>query len=254
MNSPAPRPSVSWRRRICHFILTDLPTTVQAEKKYVLWAHALFFIPALCMIVWVGNTPSHFNYFADETVARNTIVVLYQKIIEASLPEYLRMIAIHLNHIMILSLQFIVGGFLFGIGTLASLIHQGLYFGSMIGLFMHAPVSWLFVHDTFFRGGLELLSMMLAGAAGLRIGTTLLYGCMGKGDVKVGLSAAFTLFLGAAFFFGLTIPTSIVFYPLANAPLVLHTLFNLIFWVVCYAYVFWPRPPLHAHTATDSDS
>ncbi len=251
MNSSAPAPTASWRRRISHFIHTDLPATVQAEKKYVLSAHALFFIPALWVMIWIAYNPSNYNVFANEATSRTNLMTLYRMVMEATPGEYAWMMGIHLNHVMIMSIQFIMGGFLLGLGTVAGLINQGLYFGSILGLSYDLPLPWLFTYHTFYRGALELLSMMLAGASGLRIGHTLWCICLRRSDVKAGFHGAFYLFLGAAFFFLLTLPASLLFYPLSSAPILLKTIFNLIFWVMCYAYLFWPRSPLNKPETTD---
>lgn len=245
MNAPIPKPpNLSWPDRFIRFIVTGLPTTIQAEKKYVLWAHALFFIPAISMIIWISNHPSDFNFFADEATTRTYLIILYRLIIEATPAEYVWMMSIHLNHILTMSLQFIIGGTLLGLGTIFSLIYQGLYFGNIIGLSLDSPMPWLYVYHSFYRGALELLSMMLAGACGLRLGHALWWLCWRKVDeAKAGCQSAFNLFLAAAFFFSLTIPISIIFYPFSNAHILLKTIFNLSTWVICYAYIFWPRPP-----------
>lgn len=243
MNEPCNQPRACCHR-ISRFIKTDLPNTVQAAKKYVLLAHACFFIPAIFMMIWVGHAPHNFDVLADGAASKANLLALYRMVVEATPGEYAWMFSIHLNHIMTMCIQFIMGGFLFGLGTIASLINQGLYFGSILGLSLDLPVPWLFMYHTFYRGALELLSMMLAGASGLRIGATLLSLCGRKTDFRPGFEQAFSLFLGALFFFVLTLPASVIFYPLSGAPIVLKTLFNLIFWVMCYAYLFWPRRPL----------
>ncbi|MBP6344503.1 MAG: stage II sporulation protein M [Neisseriaceae bacterium] len=246
----SPTPALSWRQRLCRFINTGLPRAVQAEKKYVLWAHLFFFGPAISMMIWIGNDPSNFGVFANEANSRTNLLTLYRMVVEASLGEYVWMASIHLNHVFTMMVQFLLGGFLFGLGTAASLINHGLYFGSILGLSMDLPLPWLFIYHTFYRGALELLSMMLAGASGLRIGMTLLGVCCGRRDYKPGLQAAFTLFLGALFFFILTLPAGLAFYPLSKAHILVKTTFNLIFWVACYAYLFWPRGPVSRPDAT----
>lgn len=249
MNSPIQAPISKWQR-LRRFISTDLPATVQAEKKYVFWAHAFFFIPAIGMMIWIGNNPSNFGVFANEATSRTNLLTLYRMVIEATPAEYVWMLSIHLNHVLMMVIQFLLGGFLFGLGTMASLINQGLYFGSILGLSFDLPLPWLFIYHTFYRGALELLSMMLAGASGLRIGMTLLGTCLRRSDYKPGLSRAFRLFLGSVFFFILTLPAGIVFYPLSDEHILVKTIFNLVFWVSCYAYLFWPRAPLPSLDAT----
>ncbi|MBP6117145.1 MAG: stage II sporulation protein M [Neisseriaceae bacterium] len=242
MTAPVPT-TPTWRQRLCRFISTDLPATVQAEKKYVWLAHGLFFIPALSMMIWMGNDPSNFGFFANEATSRTNLLTLYRMVIEATPAQYVWMISIHLNHVLMMMIQFLVGGFLLGLGTAASLVNQGLYFGSILGLSLDLPLPWLFMYHTFYHGALELLGMMLAGASGLRIGITLLSTCLRKTDFKPGLASAFNLFLGALFFLVLTLPAGVVFYPLADAHILIKTLFNLLVWVGCYAYLFWPRTP-----------
>ncbi|MDX1492425.1 MAG: stage II sporulation protein M [Longimicrobiales bacterium] len=165
-------PSVlRWLRR-------DFPSTVRARRHLVAAAAALLFVPALLTYAGVRADPQLGRTFvpvqmitrAEEAGERLAQGQQYVDIPPVQMSVFSS--AVMTNNIQV-AFTAVAGGILAGLGTLAILVFNGIHLGSVFALYALEGADrllWIFVLP---HGVLELTAIVIAGAAGLCIGRTL---------------------------------------------------------------------------------
>ncbi|MBR6026291.1 MAG: stage II sporulation protein M [Neisseriaceae bacterium] len=195
----------------------DLPANVRAEKKMVIWAHLLFYVPFFVMMLFCAIFPD----LAERLLGSwHTSMMdrMYEDMAERTRDGENRDFGINMlmfgyyifNNVGI-AFKTAGSGFLFGVGTLYILLFNGFMIGSVFGHMLHNDIE---VAAAFFgfvstHGAFELTGIVLSGAAGLRIGLALIdpqgysrtdaLRIQGRSAAKL-ITAAFFLLVIAAFF------------------------------------------------------
>lgn len=166
------------RSALLAFVASKLPAIVRRERKTVALAALLFFGPLAGMIALLQYFPDLVYYFiAPERLV--DIERMYDpgaerlgRAPEADSAFY--MFGIYIWNNVRIAFQTFAGGLLFGIGTLFFLLFNGLFIGVIAGHLTragYAETFWSFVSG---HSALELTGIMLAGAAGLKLGAALI--------------------------------------------------------------------------------
>lgn len=162
--------------RIATFFTTTFPMAVRRER--------LLFV--VCLLTFVG--PGLSMYFAVRmdsdlayTLVPEEVMMSY---VEMHDPQYQtgRTVADDFNmfgHYILnnvgINFRTFTSGFLFCLGTLFSLIYNGLYFGCIAGYIDQSESSSNFYAFVVGHSAFELTALVLAGVAGMRFGAALLF-------------------------------------------------------------------------------
>lgn len=167
------------RERVVWFLAVGLPQAVRREWRLFALCSAAFWLPFLAVmgsaavdLEWVQSILG-----ADGMASMDQMYGGREMQIEHLRSEYganFMMFGHYINHNVGIDLQIFAGGIAGGVGTLLFLLFNGIYLGAAAGYVNEAgdPESfWTFVcgHSSF-----ELLGMVVAGMAGMRLGLALL--------------------------------------------------------------------------------
>jgi uncharacterized membrane protein SpoIIM required for sporulation len=167
--------------KLRRFLTVEFPRSVRANAGYVWLSAALFYVPGLVSgwlvfvrpelilsIVDAGTAASFEQMYSDAA----------QAIGRAAQTDW-AMFGHYIRHNTGIAFQCFAGGLFGGIGSLFYLIYNGAIIGGVSGYLTergHGPTFWAFVvtHSAF-----ELTAIVLSGAAGLKIGYSLIApGCL----------------------------------------------------------------------------
>jgi uncharacterized membrane protein SpoIIM required for sporulation len=190
--------------RVRGFILGGFPAAVRRQWRSVLLAVLLFFGPLLA----VGGALQRYPDFA--------YVVLPAKQIEDFEQMYGKgakslgrtrdagddavMFGFYIRNNVQIGFQTFAGGIVFGIGAAFYLLYNGLFAGAAMGHLVDAGMSTNFFSFVSGHSAFELTAIVLCGAAGLRLGYSLIApGRLRRVDaLRVGAREALPLVIGSA--------------------------------------------------------
>jgi uncharacterized membrane protein SpoIIM required for sporulation len=173
----------SRRGKMAQFFIEDWPNAVRALWKETIVATLVLIIAAVAAHLLVTNDPQWYYQLMDGGMADGrepgaTTEYLRSTLFDAKADEksglYIFATFLFTNNSQVSILAFALG-FAFGIPTLFLIFTNGLSLGAMTAVFAKAGLGvefagWLFIHGT-----TELFAIALAGAAGLRIGTAVVF-------------------------------------------------------------------------------
>lgn len=167
--------------RLAAFFARDWPLAVQSLWRETLVSLAITLIGALAGYLLVVNDPEWYASFVSPDLAagrdfsasaeflRNT---LYDSPGEGGLSFFATFLFTHNSQIAIMCFAL---GFAFGVPTLMLLIQNGAMLGAILALYVSRGLGlemggWLIIH-----GSTEMFAIILAGAAGFRIGWSVVF-------------------------------------------------------------------------------
>lgn len=159
-------------RRLVEFAAYTFPTTVRAQARVVWLAHAFFYLPFAAVIATTQFVPetAYVLVDAERLLAFETMHEQSQYVGGAG--GGFAGFAGYLWHNGSIGLHTFAGGLLGSVGTLIALTYNGLVLGAVFGhlnrVGRHAVNAFAIGHGAF-----ELTGIVLAGAAGLRLGLAL---------------------------------------------------------------------------------
>jgi uncharacterized membrane protein SpoIIM required for sporulation len=167
--------------RVGQFLLRDWPLAMQAIWRETLVAIAIMVVGTIAGYVLVANDPAWYGAFVPEGLAgdRNFTAsrealreTLYGSENESLLAVFAAQLFTHNSQIAIFGFAL---GFAFGVPTIILLLSNAAMLGAIFALFGSHGLGvelggWLIIH-----GSTELFAIALAGAAGLRIGWTMVF-------------------------------------------------------------------------------
>lgn len=174
------RPKSSWLWRILGFLWVDFPGRVRANYKYFWLSLVVFAVPAIAMaIATYQNSELIFSVVPAAQVevidssydpANKHIGVAAGRQSDTDF----RMFGYYIYNNISIGLRAFALGLLFGVGTIMSLVYNGVFGGSIAGHITRIGYSstfWPFVsgHSAF-----EITAIVICGAAGLRLARPLL--------------------------------------------------------------------------------
>ena len=191
------------RRGVLHFVTVTYPAAIYALRRYIAVAALLTFVPWAAMQVWLAISPEAFDVIAPEAATEQYINQDFEDYY-SNQPSQDFATQVFLNNVRVGFLAF-AAGILLCIVTAALLVWNGANGGIAGGLFTHVGQTDKFWGLILPHGMLELSAVVVAGAAGLRIGWSLIAPgdrprihalteeARRTGSVLVGLVAAFLL-------------------------------------------------------------
>jgi len=172
--------------RIRRFFLYDWPAAVRSVWKETIVIALIIILGALTSWSLVAHQPEwYFNFVPEEMAGgrdpRASVEFLQSTLghgkaaavdQESGLHVFATYLFTHNSQVSILSFAL---GFAFGVPTMMLEYYQGIGLGAMLAVFTNKGLGfdfggWLFIHGT-----TELFAAALSGAAGLRIGTAVVF-------------------------------------------------------------------------------
>jgi uncharacterized membrane protein SpoIIM required for sporulation len=161
--------------KLKHFFSIGFPGTVRANAGYVWLSAALFYIPAIA-IGWLMYVRPELILSVVDASSADSFEHMYSDSADAVGREAqsdVLMFGFYIRHNIGIAFQCFAGGLFAGVGSLFYLIYNGVLIGAVSGYLTergHGPTFWAFVatHSAF-----ELTAIVLSGAAGLKIGYSL---------------------------------------------------------------------------------
>lgn len=186
--------------RIKRFWTQSLPLVVQRHHKTLLYAFLVFLLFAVIGVFSAAQDQSFvrgilgdgYVDMTEENIAKGDPFGVYKD--DNQLNMFL---AIALNNIQV-ALNTVVAGFFLGLGTIYMLFNNGIMLGSFQYFFFAHGLGWDSVLVIWIHGTLEISAIVIAGAAGLIIGRSILFPgtYTRKQSVKAGAKDAVKIMVG----------------------------------------------------------
>jgi uncharacterized membrane protein SpoIIM required for sporulation len=164
--------------RLRHVLLHEFPAAVRAHQRYVWVAAALFVLPTLIVGLLVYARPELIlSVVSAETAA--SFEDMYSPGAESigrtrtASTDWI-MFGFYIRNNIGVSFQCFAGGLFAGLGTLFFLAYNGAFAGALAGYLAQRGLSSTFFSFVATHSAFELTAIVLSGAAGLRIGHSLL--------------------------------------------------------------------------------
>jgi uncharacterized membrane protein SpoIIM required for sporulation len=156
----------------------EFPRAVRAHAAYVWLAVVVFVLPAFIVGLVVYARPELILSVVDAETAAD-FERMYSGAEEAigrtrGAETDLAMFGYYIRHNVGLAFQCFASGLLAGVGSLVFLAFNGVFFGALAGYLTQRGLSETFYSFVVTHAAFELTAIVLAGAAGLRIGHSLL--------------------------------------------------------------------------------
>lgn len=166
--------ALSWRR-IVGFLAGGFPAHVRAEGRLVLVATLLFLLPAAATGVAVTVAPEVVYSVIDAGTVQG-FEEMYRpdgEVVRESDSDVM-MFGFYVYHNVGIAFRTFAGGVLFGVGSVFFLVYNGLFFGAVAAYVEQAGLGATFWPFVVGHAAFELPAIVLAGAAGLRVGLALI--------------------------------------------------------------------------------
>lgn len=165
-------------RRIGRLVLLDFPQAVRAQRGYLLLAGLLFALP-LVAVGWASwRDPGFILHLVDARQVQQ-FDIMYGPGEggigrERSADTDFQMFGYYVMHNIGLGFQCFAGGIFAGLGSAFFLVFNGLFLGAVGGYLIERGYAENFLSFVVTHGAFELTAIVLAGAAGLRLGRAFL--------------------------------------------------------------------------------
>lgn len=163
---------------VARLISVEFPATVRTHAAYVLVSAALLFVPMLIVGLLVYHRPDLILSVVDARTAGS-----FEQMYSPTAPSIGRlrsadtdwmMFGFYIMHNISISFQCFAGGLLAGVGSVFFLIYNGAIIGAVAGYLTARGLGTTFYPFVVTHSAFELTAIVLAGAAGLRLGHGLL--------------------------------------------------------------------------------
>lgn len=239
--------------KVAAFFARDFPAAVCREWRLFWLCSAFFWIPFLSMALsvqwdarWVqavlgseGMASMEWMYGAEDTV----------EVLREEFGSNFMMFAHYVQNNVSIDFQMLAGGLAGGVGTLVFLLFNGVYLGGATGYVHEACNPASFYGFVISHSALELIAMLIAGVAGMRIGIAVLSpGRWSRRDALVRAGRrALPLIYGAA---AMTLLAAVIegFWSASAVPVAFKWAFGISWWVALALYfpVLGRRPEPYA--------
>ncbi len=159
-------------RSFGRFFTRTFPAAVWRLRRFVVISAVLTFAPALAVGAWLSTSPQAVQASGPAAVRQAYVNQDFQSYY-SSQPAAAFATEVYTNNVRVALLAF-AGGILICIPTVYLLVTNGAQLGLAAGLFTSAGQATKFYGLVLPHGLIELTSVVLAGAAGLRLGWALI--------------------------------------------------------------------------------
>ncbi len=241
---------------LARLALIEFPQSVRAHGGHLLFATLLFVVPALAMAVAVWFDPGFILHLVDAAQVQQ-FDAMYGDSADAigrrrDADSDWQMFGFYIMHNIGLGFQCFAGGIFAGVGTAFFLVFNGLFLGALSSYLISNGHAENFVSFVITHGAFELTAIVLAGAAGLRLGHAWLApGQLTRLEaVKLGAREAIVVIYGVI---GMLLVAAAVeaFWSSARwvAPQVKYAV-GTVCWILVLAYLRWQGRPATSPVAT----
>lgn len=159
-------------------IVADFPRAVRAHANYVWLAAALLVVPTLVVGWLVYSRPELVLSVVDAGTAAN-FEQMYSESAESigrqrTADNDWMAFGFYISHNIGIAFQCFAGGIFAGVGSIFFMLYNGAVFGAVAGYLTERGLSSTFYSFVVTHSSFELTAIVLAGAAGLRLGHALL--------------------------------------------------------------------------------
>jgi len=160
--------------RLGRFLVTDFPRAVRREWKLVLLCHVLFYLLAVGIAALDWRSPDLIYSFIDDAGVRS-MEDMYDPEEGASTKERgpeadAAMFGFYIWNNISIAFRTFASGLAFGVGALMSLVFNALQLGLIAGHLVQKGSTEPFFTFVIGHSAFELTAILLAGAAGMRLG------------------------------------------------------------------------------------
>jgi uncharacterized membrane protein SpoIIM required for sporulation len=159
-------------RSVQAFFTETFPAAVYVSRRFIAVAAALMFVPAIAVGSWVASSPDALRVAVPEEEQQALLQSRFEDYYSSE-PAAEFSTKVQVNNIQVSFLAFALG-IAGGVLTAGLLVFNGLNIGVAGGLFWQAGEAGKFFGLILPHGLLELTSIVIAGAAGLRLGWALI--------------------------------------------------------------------------------
>ena len=159
---------------IGRFVAHTFPAAFRREGRFMLLSALLFGLPLLAMIVSIQLVPSLVYAVIDpsDVAMMESMYDPDNRVLgrERGSDSDFAMFGFYVYNNVSIALRMFGGGILAGVGTVLVLLFNGLYIGSIAGHLTHVGYTDTFWPFVVGHGSFELTALVIAGAAGLKLG------------------------------------------------------------------------------------
>jgi len=163
--------------RLKRLALVEVPRSVRAQRSYLLIAALLFVVPAL-LVGWATYRDPQFALHLIDAPQLARFKRMYAGPAAFGLPRTPEvdwsMFGFYIMHNIGLGFQCFAAGLFAGLGSAFYLAYNGAFNGAVAGYLTEDGEALNFFAFVMTHGAFELTAIVLAGAAGLRIGHALI--------------------------------------------------------------------------------
>ena len=165
-------------RRLRTMIAVDFPVAVRAHRSYVALAAAAFVLPMLVIGLLVQARPELILSVVDSSTAAS-FDEMYSRSAESigrnreAATDWM-MFGYYVRNNIGIAFQCFAGGLFAGLGSLFFLAYNGAFTGAIAGYLTERGMGATFYSFVITHAAFELTAIVLAGAAGLRLGHAVL--------------------------------------------------------------------------------
>ncbi len=224
------------------FALGGFPRLVRSERRLVIAAALAFFVPLTSLFLAAQAYPGVIDYLADP----RSIAQMEQMYDPANkrlgmrdADDNIAMFAFYIWNNVKIGFQTFAAGLAFGVGTLYFLLANGVLIGATAGHLTwlgHGTPFWSFVSG---HSALELMAIVISGAAGLRLGAAVIApGAMSRKEALTAAArVAVRLMYGAACMFAIAAFIEGFWSPLKSFPPLTKYAVGMVLWCLVLGYL-----------------
>ena len=159
----------SWRDVFS--LLVDFPVLVRAHAGLFWLATALFYLPALAMMLLVLDEPDTiYALLNPDQVASFEEMYRVRPSVERGADADFMMFGFYIYNNISIAFRTFASGLLLGVGTLVVLTFNGLHLGGVLAHLVHQQSAINLTSFVITHGAFELTALVISGVAGLRLG------------------------------------------------------------------------------------
>lgn len=164
--------------QLTRFIVADFPRLVRQQQSYIWWATALLYLPAILLflailwqpdLVYTVTSPEQVSQFEEMYDPGNRVLGSAR-----DSETNMQMFGFYIYNNISVSFRTFASGIMLGVGSIFFLVFNGLLFGAVSGHLTNAGFTETFFTFVIAHGSFELTAIAIAGAAGLKLGYSLL--------------------------------------------------------------------------------
>ena len=162
--------------KILRFFLFEYPALIRKEIKWTVLACLFFFGPFLLMCSATHVYPDlAYAVFDPDTISRYESMYdsMESKLEERGTKGDFAMFGFYIRNNIGIGFRTFASGLLFGLGSIFFLVFNGVVLGTVSGHMIDPAYSTTFYSFVIGHGSFELTAIALAGAAGLKLGSSL---------------------------------------------------------------------------------